>query len=263
MRVYRHRVNTVAELEAVAPTMGIELDLRSSGDRVIVTHDPFTEGPTIEEYFPHIGGRPCIFNVKCEGIEARVRDLAAQSGVVDYFMLDLSVPAAVKLARASDTRMAVRFSELEPAAGALAWKGRASWLWVDCFERFPVEEPTWSELAASLPEIPDYLPGARRLDRAELHQMKLFLLFNHASGFFAGAETQFYWQHNAAESAGLRDDSFYQVNLLAGYRFKGQRGEIAIGGLNLTGENYHLNPVNLYTELPRERVFYASLRLRF
>ncbi len=149
MIVYRHRVNTVAELDAVPQAMGIELDLRSSGDRVIVTHDPFTEGPTIEEYFPHIGRRPCIFNVKCEGIEPRVRELAAASGVEDYFMLDLSVPAAVKLARLGETRMAVRYSELEPAAGALAWKGRASWLWVDCFDHFPVDEPSWSELAAA------------------------------------------------------------------------------------------------------------------
>src|SRR4051812_2679386 len=123
MRVYRHRINTVAELDAVPATLGIEFDLRSSGDRVIVTHDPFTEGPTIEEYFPHVGVRPCIFNVKCEGIEARVREVAARNGIEDYFMLDLSVPAAVKLARAGETRMAVRYSELEPAASALAWKG--------------------------------------------------------------------------------------------------------------------------------------------
>ena len=67
----------------------------------------------------------------------------------------------------------------------------------------------------------------------------------------------------AATTTPVPGDEFPQLNLLAGYRFKGQRGEIAIGGLNLTGENYHLNPVNLYTELPRERVFYASLRLRF
>ncbi len=149
VRVYQHRVNTVGALNAVPESMGIEFDLRSSGADVIVTHDPFTDGPTIEEFFPHIGKRPCIFNVKCEGIEPRVRDLALRSGIEDYFMLDLSIPAAVKLARAGDTRMAVRYSELEPAASALAWKGRASWLWVDCFERFPVDEPTWSELAGA------------------------------------------------------------------------------------------------------------------
>jgi hypothetical protein len=147
VRLYRHRVNTVTDLETVPGDMGIELDLRSSGNDVLVTHDPFTDGPTIEEYFPRIGRRPCIFNVKCEGIEARVRDLAQKHGIEDWFMLDLSVPAAVKLARMGETRIAVRYSEMEPKEGVLAWKGRARWVWVDCFTRFPVEEPAWSEIA--------------------------------------------------------------------------------------------------------------------
>lgn len=149
VRLYRHRVNTVTDLATVPEDMGIEFDLRSSGNDVLVTHDPFTEGPTIEEFFPRIGRRPCIFNVKCEGIEARVRELAARHGIEDWFMLDLSVPAAVKLVRMGEKRIAVRYSEMEPVEGVLAWKGRASWVWVDCFDRFPVEEPAWSSIASA------------------------------------------------------------------------------------------------------------------
>ena len=149
VRVYRHRVNTIADLSSVPEDMGIEFDLRSSGNDVLVTHDPFTTGPTIEEFFPKIGKRPCIFNVKTEGIEARVRELAAANGIEDWFMLDLSVPAAVKLARIDEKRIAVRYSEMEPFEGAMAWKGKATWLWVDCFTRFPTEEPAWSELASA------------------------------------------------------------------------------------------------------------------
>lgn len=147
MRLYRHRVNTIDALDRLPADLGLELDLRSSGDDVLVTHDPFTDGPRIEEFFPRIGRRPCIFNVKCEGIEARVRDVASRHGVEDWFMLDLSVPAAMKLARAGERRIAVRYSEVEPKEGVLAWAGRASWVWVDCFTRFPVEEPAWSEIA--------------------------------------------------------------------------------------------------------------------
>lgn len=147
MRLYRHRINTLADLERLPADVGLEFDLRSSGDRVIVTHDPFTEGPTIEEFFPNIGARPCIFNVKCEGIEQRVSDLAKECGIEDWFMLDLSVPAAVKLARRGETRMAVRYSEMEPAAGVLAWKGRAAWVWVDCFEAFPTEPEAWRAIS--------------------------------------------------------------------------------------------------------------------
>ena len=122
---------------------------------------------------------------------------------------------------------------------------------------------TWSELEQSLPEIPNGLPGSSQVDRAELHNVNLFLHYNHASGFFARAETQIFWQHNAAASASLEDDSFYQVNLWAGFRFPRQRGEISIGVLNLNAADYRLNPLTPYSELPRERVFAARLLFNF
>jgi hypothetical protein len=149
LRIYRHRVNDVATLAGLDPSWGIEFDLRSDGQRVIVTHDPFTDGPTIEEFFPRIGLRPCIFNVKCEGIEERVRALAEKHGIDDFFFLDCSVPAAMKLARAGEKRIAVRYSEVEPVEGVLAWKGKATWVWVDCFTRFPTDQPAWGELTKS------------------------------------------------------------------------------------------------------------------
>ncbi len=146
-RFYQHRVNTVAELRQLPPDVGLEFDLRSDGPDVLVTHDPFTQGPPIEAFFPHIAARPCIFNVKTEGVEARVLALAEQHNVTDFFFLDLSVPAAWKLAQSGETRMAVRWSEVEPLEGVLAWRGRASWVWIDCFSRFPGTLAQWQQLA--------------------------------------------------------------------------------------------------------------------
>jgi len=177
-RIYQHRVNTIDALEKVPVELGIEFDLRSDGDRVIVTHDPFTDGPTIEEFFPRIGPRPCIFNVKCEGIEAKVADLASRLGIEDYFFLDCSVPAAVKLWRAGNRRVAVRFSELEPAEGVLAWANKASWVWVDCFTRFPIEEATWTRIASALkvclvsPELQGHDAEADQRLRASLQGLR-------------------------------------------------------------------------------------------
>ncbi len=144
--MYRHRVNSIDELLRLPDGQGIELDLRSSGDRVLVTHDPFTEGPTIQEYFPLIGTRPCIFNVKCEGIEAAVLAAARSAGVEDFFFLDLSVPAAVKLLRRGERRLAVRWSEVEPIEAVLAWEGRVDWVWADCFQHFPGTPAEWERL---------------------------------------------------------------------------------------------------------------------
>ncbi len=147
LRYIQHRINTLDALRAVPEEVGIEFDLRSDGNRVLVTHDPFTDGPRIEEFFPLIGKRPCIFNVKCEGIEARVCELAARYGIEDFFFLDLSVPAAMKLARGHETRIAVRYSEVEPVEAVLAWQGKAQWVWVDCFSAYPPDLAAWQEIA--------------------------------------------------------------------------------------------------------------------
>ncbi len=149
LRLYSHRINTLEALDHVAETMGVEFDLRSDGQRVIVTHDPFTDGPTIETFFPRIGKRPCIFNVKCEGIEQRVMDVARENGIDDFFFLDCSIPAAMKLVRAGEKRFAVRWSEVEPIEGVLAWANRARWVWVDCFDAYPGSDDDWRRVAAA------------------------------------------------------------------------------------------------------------------
>lgn len=173
-RFYQHRVNTVDALEGLAADLGVEFDLRSDGDRVIVTHDPFTDGPRLEEYLARVGGRPCIFNIKCEGIEDRCLSEARRFGVEDLFLLDVSVPAAARLSRRGERRFAVRWSELEPAASALAWRGAARWLWVDCFTRWPAEGDAWARLAEHFslclvsPELQGHGLGALDAWRASL-----------------------------------------------------------------------------------------------
>ncbi len=173
-RIYKHRVNSIEALAQVPEHLGLEFDLRSSGDQILITHDPFTRGPLAEEFFPRIGPRPCIFNVKCEGIEPRVRELADLCGITDYFFLDTSAPAAVKLVRAGERRFAVRYSEFEPIEAALAWAGKAEWVWVDCFEAFPGDARDWGKLSESFkiclvsPELQAHGPEAFQRLKSQL-----------------------------------------------------------------------------------------------
>lgn len=147
MRLYRHRANDLADVRALPPGLGVELDLRDQGADVIVTHDPFTTGPTFEAWLEASGPRPLICNVKCEGIEARVLATAKAHGVDDLFLLDCTVPAMVKLRRAGERRFAVRWSEVEPIESVLAWAGAAEWVWVDCFSRWPGTDAEWARVA--------------------------------------------------------------------------------------------------------------------
>jgi len=110
---------------------------------------------------------------------------------------------------------------------------------------------------------PSALAAANQTLDAELHQVSAYVLFNHPSGFFARAETQWYHQNNFGYSPALPGDHFFQENTFAGYRFAHRHVEILFGILNLSDQDYRLNPLTVYAELPRRRTFEARLNFVF
>ena len=87
-------------------------------------------------------------NVKSEAIEPRVLEELRQAGTVsDYFFLDCSFPMMNRLLKMGEHRIAVRFSEYEPLAFALALAGKAQWVWVDCFTRLPLDRESHAALS--------------------------------------------------------------------------------------------------------------------
>ena len=133
-----HRVNTAAELARVPPDEGVEVDLRDSGRRLILHHDPHRDGENFEDFLKRYRHRFIVLNVKSEGIELAVHKLVARRGIKDFFFLDVSFPALVKLVKNGVPQVAVRFSEHEPAEACLALAGKVEWVWVDCFTKLPL-----------------------------------------------------------------------------------------------------------------------------
>ena len=140
MRIIRHRRNTIEELEATAPNWGIEVDIRSQGDRLVIHHDPFVSGEDFEAWLAHYRHGLLILNVKEEGLEDRLIGLMAQHAIADYFFLDQSFPFLIRTARRGERRCAVRVSEYEGIGTALSLAGMIDWVWVDCFTRFPLDK---------------------------------------------------------------------------------------------------------------------------
>ena len=70
-------------------------------------------------------------------------------------------------------------------------------------------------------------------------------------------------QENDDHTPKLRGDDFWHFNLFAGYRFRQRKAEVALGLLNIANQDYRLNPLNVYQELPRERTLMVSFRLNF
>jgi tetratricopeptide (TPR) repeat protein len=96
-----------------------------------------------------------------------------------------------------------------------------------------------------------------------LQQARLFATYNHPSGFFMSGEALWNAQNNAGYTPALNGDAFWQLNAFAGYRFLRRRAEARFGVLNITSQDYNLNPLNLHQEFPRQRTFTAGLRLNF
>jgi len=139
MKLISHRRNTLAELIATPEQYGIEVDIRSYGDKLVIHHDPFVEGEHFESWIAQYRHGTLILNVKEEGLEARLIDLMKAHGIDDYFFLDQSFPFLVKWSRLGEHRCAVRVSEFESVETALSLAGKVDWVWVDCFTRFPLD----------------------------------------------------------------------------------------------------------------------------
>jgi tetratricopeptide (TPR) repeat protein len=123
---------------------------------------------------------------------------------------------------------------------------------------------TVGELEEEFTTLPAIFQEFHNVDvRATLHQATIFAHFNHRSGFFAQANSIWSQQENYGYSPEINGDTFWQHNAFVGYRFLRRRLETRIGLLNITDENYRLNPLTLYSELPRGRTLSASLRFNF
>jgi hypothetical protein len=140
MMIISHRRNTLAELQNTPEKYGVEVDVRSYGEKLVAHHDPYVEGESFDDWMKEFRHGILILNVKEEGLEARLIDLMKSYGVDDFFFLDQSFPFLVKWSQLGEHRCAVRVSEFESVDTALALAGKVDWVWVDCFTHFPLKK---------------------------------------------------------------------------------------------------------------------------
>ncbi len=146
MILVEHRINSVAGLDALDPSRGVEIDVRDYDGELRLTHDPFSTGERLLDFLAHYKHGLLIVNVKCDGLERLILPMLREHGVMDYFFLDCANPTLISLVRSGVQSVAVRFSEYEPLEFAMSFAGRAEWVWVDCFTRMPLDERSYTAL---------------------------------------------------------------------------------------------------------------------
>lgn len=140
MQIILHRINTLAQLNVSNINYGIEVDIRSDRERLIIHHDPFCDGEDFETWAAAYCHKTLILNVKEEGLEEKILYILEKNHISDFFFLDQSFPFLMKVSGAGEKRCAVRVSEFESISTVRALKHRVDWVWADCFTRFPLDE---------------------------------------------------------------------------------------------------------------------------
>ena len=146
MKIIRHRRNTIQELQETSLELGIEVDLRSYGNDLIIHHSPFAKGELFTNWLKYFRHGTLILNVKEEGLENRILIEMEKQGIEDFFFLDQSFPFIIKTAKSGESRSAVRVSEYESINTTLSLAGLIDWVWVDCFSRFPLNKVATQQL---------------------------------------------------------------------------------------------------------------------
>ena len=141
MEIIIHRINKIKVLKTINPLFGVEIDIRTYGDDIILSHDPFKSGDKFEDYLNEYKHGTLILNIKESGIENNVMSLIQKyDNVKNYFLLDVEFPYFFSVSKNNFKNIAIRFSEFESIDTVLRFKGLVDWVWIDTFTKLPLNQ---------------------------------------------------------------------------------------------------------------------------
>lgn len=149
MILIHHRRNTSKELQETAYNYGVEVDIRTYKNRLILHHEPLVKGELFEDWIAEYHHKTLILNVKEEGLETLLLKIIHARGIEDFFFLDQSFPFLIKTSAMGEPRCAIRLSEYESIQTVLTLKHMVQWVWVDCFTHFPLTNESMNLLKAA------------------------------------------------------------------------------------------------------------------
>ena len=140
MEIIIHRINTVKKLKLIPFKYGTEIDVRSYNNKLILAHDPFIRGDTLEDYLKVYNHGTLVVNIKEAGIEYLVIKQLKKFKIKNYFLLDVEFPFIYKSSRKGFKNTSIRFSEEESISTVKKYISRIDWVWIDTFSTLPVNK---------------------------------------------------------------------------------------------------------------------------
>ena len=145
MKIYQHRRNTRASLDATPLEYGVEIDLRSWGNNLVLEHEPFVQGEHFSNWMLRYQHSGLILNIKEEGLEVRLLEIMEHHHVSDFFFLDQSYPFMIKWLNAGlGAHIAARVSDYESLSSLTSLPATPGYIWCDSFTG------SWGHLTATI-----------------------------------------------------------------------------------------------------------------
>ena len=138
MELIAHRLNKISEIKKLSKKYGAEIDLRSSGSKIILHHDPYKKGEKLENYLSNYNHGTLILNIKESGIEKDVIKIIKKFGIKKYFLLDVEMPFICTNTKKFNQNVSIRYSEYEPIETVNKFVKNIGWVWIDTFKTLPL-----------------------------------------------------------------------------------------------------------------------------
>lgn len=145
----KHRVNDRLDLINLDKHNGAEIDLRLRNGRIVLAHDPYSDGEEFESWITNYDHNILILNTKEDGLEDQILEILKRNNLKKYFFLDQPFPTQNKCLL-ENIPIAIRISDLEPVE--VLKNIKPEWIWLDNFSG------NWENLFASIVKIKHELP---------------------------------------------------------------------------------------------------------
>lgn len=94
-----------------------------------------------------------------------------------------------------------------------------------------------------------------------LHEIRLRTMYQHRRGLFGQIEASGFFEENEGYTPDGSSEQVWQLHAEVGCRFRRRQGEVGIGVVNLTDQDYRLSPLGTGERISRQRAFYVQVRL--
>jgi hypothetical protein len=140
MEIIAHRINSIKKLKEVPNKFGAEIDLRAYKSKIILNHEPFKSGDTLDNFLKYYNHGTLILNIKEHGIEDEVIQKVKRAKIKSYFLLDVEFPYIFKSMKSKQKNIAIRFSEKEAIETSRLLHKNFKWLWIDTVTKLPINK---------------------------------------------------------------------------------------------------------------------------